>query len=399
MATKVYYQPVAKQVTYDSLTIDSNGYAWLGSRRLNPDAATLYFVADSERFYKGRLLLGHEVVIVDRFARTPGSEIFEDKLYVNKTDGELRVRVGDKWLIVKPGTITDVKDLTSSNGDKLVTAQPILDYIADQISRIVSSVTYDSNNGTINVTKNGITKKSTLTGVAHDPTFDEDSFEFRMPVYAHPDVHIYMDRFDKVKSVRFEKDYTFTDGHVGPAIVLGTADYGQLIKEYACDATPLIDTYTDKTTNSIKITIDDEKTISADVIINPAKDNAISITTNGLMVDVSNKANKLTGSAVENHVLVADSDGDLKDSGIMISTHFDGTSNDTIPTSKAVKDAIESSRIPVLETGSANKVVVSTENGVERSSYTIGGNKLTGGNKLATESAVINKLSWKPITV
>ena len=87
----------------------------------------------------------------------------------------------------------------------------------------------------------------------------------------------------------------------------------------------LIDIYTGQNTKSVKITVSADNKISADVQISAADGNILSIKDDGLYasvtsVDISGKADKLTGDAIKaDQILVDDGTGNLKNSDVLVS--------------------------------------------------------------------------------
>lgn len=103
----------------------------------------------------------------------------------------------------------------------------------------------------------------------------------------------------------------------------------------------LIDIYTGQNTKSVKITVSADNKISADVQISAADGNILSIKDDGLYasvtsVDISGKADKLTGDAIkENQILIDDGNGNLKGGNVFITdvvTKLNGATTDNILT-------------------------------------------------------------------
>ena len=91
----------------------------------------------------------------------------------------------------------------------------------------------------------------------------------------------------------------------------------QTISYSFLDMSTLVDTYTTKagiTSQAFSIA-----GYEFEVHIDPSADNHLSVTTNGLMVDVSDKADKVTG-AVAGNIATLDANGNLVDSGRTFAT-------------------------------------------------------------------------------
>lgn len=83
------------------------------------------------------------------------------------------------------------------------------------------------------------------------------------------------------------------------------------------DMSTLVDTYTAKAGDSAKIL--NIAGYEIEVKIDPSADNHISVTNNGLMVDVSDKADKVTNATAGN-IATLDANGNLVDSGRTFAT-------------------------------------------------------------------------------
>ena len=87
----------------------------------------------------------------------------------------------------------------------------------------------------------------------------------------------------------------------------------------------LVDIYTGQNTKSVTLTVSKDNKISADVKISAADGNILSIKDDGLyasvtLVDISGKADKLTGEAIKaDQILVDDGTGNLKNSNVLVS--------------------------------------------------------------------------------
>ena len=277
-----------------------------------------------------------------------------------------------------------------------------------------------------------------LTGVAHAPVYSKEDLKLTIPVYGQEDIVVDIPKDNFIRDGRYEAEYQLPNGEMGEAIVLvvdnESADSDGDVKEIVIPAAALVHDHTGGTTTSIKVAVSDGNEITADIIIDPVAGNALVLTEAGLKVDISGKADKLA-EAVEGNVFVQTADGNLADSGVSIKKSGEmGESATEVPVAsliaaaiaaavKTAQDSIQekldaitnedgTGRLDLLEDkvdgikesiigeGEAGKVVVSTASGIERSAAAIGGATLSesaDANTLATEAAVLDAMSWKPM--
>ena len=417
---------------------------WAGFKALAAkDENTLYFIEDAKKIYKGSVDMTEAIRVVDAFDDVPGEDIVEGKIYINATSFETRLRNGDAWVVMSPGYITSGDDFTSENGAKLATIGATMAYITDAIADITGGTAFVKEvtwaDGKLNVDKGEETPTTIeLTGVAHNPVYDKDNLKVTIPVYGQEDVVIDIPKDNFIRDGRYEESYQLPNGEMGEAIVLTVdnedADSDGAVKEIVIPAAALVHDHTGGETQSIKVSVSDGNEITADIIIDPVAGNALVLTEDGLKVDISGKADKLAG-AVEGNVFVQTADGNLADGGVAIKKEGEmGESAAEIPVASLIAAAIAAAvknaqdalqeqlnaitneegtgRLDLLEDkvdgikesiigdGEAGKLVVSTESGIERSEASIGGATLgetADANKLATEAAVIEALSWKTL--
>lgn len=415
------------------------GYLGLATK----DANTLYFIEDAKKIYKGTIDMTEAIRVVDSFADTPGADIAEGKLYVNATTFEVRFKNGSNWVVLSPGYITAGDDFTSENGSKFATISATMAYITKAIADItggtafVKDVTWED--GVLLVDKGEEAPAEVeLTGVAHDLVYNKEGLKLTIPVYGQEDIVVDIPKDNFVRDGRYEAEYDLPDGSKGAAIVLvidnEDSDSDQTTKEIVIPATGLIDEYTGGDTDTVKVTVSEGNEITATVVIDPVAGNALVATASGLKVDISGKADKIANATAGN-VVVADEYGNIADGSVSIKKSGDmGDSDTVVPVASLIAAAIASAvktaqdnlqaqideitneegtgRLDVLEEkvdnisdsivgeGNANEVIVSTANGIARSGKTVGGETLAetaDANTVATEAAVVDALSWKPI--
>lgn len=407
------------------------------------DANTLYFIEDAKKIYKGDVDMTEAIKVVDNFDAAPGADIVEGKLYINAATFEVRVKNGDAWVVMTPGYIAAGDDFTSENGGKLATIGATMAYITEQIANITDGTAFVKDvtwtDGKLMVDNGAEQAKAVeLTGVAHAPVYDKEDLKLTIPVYGQEDIVVDIPKDNFIRDGRYEAKYKLPNGEMGEAIVLvvdnESADSDGDVKEIVIPAAALVHDHTGGTTTSIKVAVSDGNEITANIIIDPVAGNALVLTEAGLKVDISGKADKLA-EAVEGNVFVQTADGNLADSGVSIKKSGEmGDSATELPVASLIAAAIAAAvkkaqdslqeqlnaitneegtgRLDKLEDdvanigdsivgeGDAGKVVVSTESGIARSEAAIGGETLAeeaNANTLATEAAVVDAMSWKPI--
>ena len=306
-------------------------------------SSKLYFVADSQRIYKGDKDITQSVMIVDSFDNVPGNDIFDNKIYINRRTEEFRIRYGDDWIVILPEKVRLGSGVTPANANKIPTVNAILEYVESVVTVAgVTDVSYDVSTGTLSVTDDGVTTDTQLTGVAHDIDIDASSATVRIPMYGLPSVEVDLSGLDGLRSVDYDPEYRFDEQTVGPAVVITLGRFGLPDVQYAFDPSPFIDIYRGGETSSVLLNVDSDRYIYATVKVSTDADNHLEIREDGLYVDVSDKADKLTpGQYHENDVLIADNEGNIASSGVTINrTDRLTRSYDKVPSDMTVLEAI-----------------------------------------------------------
>lgn len=313
------------------------------------------------------------------------------------------------------------KWVEASLGYRYMTRSEIMDAVADDIVDIV----WSNENGALVVTNHAGTPVNPikLMGVAHDPIYTEEELTLRIPVYGGDDFIMTIPRDKYIKSIRFESNWVFDDGHVGPAIVVVVSD-GITESEIAGDASGIANIFYGQETATAKITIDGEtRNVTADVKLSSIANNPLKIDNEGLWVDLSGVVGKK--QIQTGFLLVADGQGEFTYGGTgaeleMTTAIADLTNPEKkVVTAKLIADAI-SAAISALEISIEEKIgdlearIVDLENkvdigegengviliangdGMTRSAFKIGGPTLDteSNDTLATEEAMTKALSW-----
>lgn len=313
------------------------------------DANTLYFVIDAKRIYKGANDVTSNIEVVTAFdpaepaAGTVSlANAFEGKLYLNATTFEMRIKNGAAWSVLSPGYLTTGGNWAQADNDsKLGTIGVIKTIIGQAIAAAKADVTFDSATGTLTVGDSS----ARLVGVINSVSYDPDQLQLVVKsVSASGDptsqvISLPKDNF--VRSGRYEAEYDLPDGSKGPAIVLVVNDGVGADKEVVIPAASLVDVYTGGKSQNIQVSVSDGNVITATAVIDPAEGNALVSTEAGLKVDISGKAN--TVSAVSGNIIVANGDGNMKDSEVSIIAEGEmGNSAAKIPVASVIATAISS---------------------------------------------------------
>lgn len=332
---KVNFSVVNKLSSYNALTAK--------------DANTLYFVIDAKRIYKGANDVTSNIEVVTAFDPAEPAEgtvslanAFEGKLYLNAATFEMRIKNGTAWSVLSPGYLTTGGNWAQADNDgKLGTIGVIKTIIGQALAAAKSEVTFDSSTGTLTVGDSS----ARLVGVINSVSYDQDQLQLVVKsVSASGDptsqvISLPKDNF--VRSGRYEANYDLPGGTKGPAIVLVVNDGVGADKEVVIPAASLVDVYTGGKSNNIQVSVNEGNVITASAIIDPVAGNALVSSEAGLKVDISGKANTVT--ATEGNIIVANGDGNMKDSGLSVIAEGDmGTSATKIPVASVIATAISS---------------------------------------------------------
>lgn len=230
--------------------------------------------------------------------------------------------------------------------------------IENRLASCIVDVVYSDSRGALVISDyTGTLKEVGLDGLVHSVTYD--NYELRIPIFGKEDLVVPIPKDSSLRAAWFDPHYTFPDGSVKPAIVFEVVDE-EGSRLVPMDASDLYNILHGSSTDSIRVIVNNEEgEITANIRIDDSSDNLLSVTENGLLVDISEVRR-------------------------------------AIDTLSGRVDEIERN---LVGEGSPDKVVLSTEKGVTRSDYELGGNILseTGSNLIATETAVKEAISWKPI--
>lgn len=224
-------------------------------------------------------------------------------------------------------------------------------------SNIVEVEWKDEEGALVLTQMDGDTRPVDLKGIAHNIVADDrpDEIILTFPVFGQEDIVINVPKGSKIISLRFEKEYEFPDGSVKPAIVVTVVENGEQ-REIPADASGMVNIYQGGETNTATVWVESvDGVITADVRIASIVNNRLKISVDGgLYVELTDIEDRLS----------------------------------------------ELERRATITEGEVGELVVTTEDGIQRSDMKIGGSTLseTGSDKLlTTEEAVIRALSWRDV--
>ena len=440
------WQGTENRVNFYALTMSQ--YAGVSVK----DTNTLYFVTDAGKIYKGDIDVTTSIVITESFPEA--SAAIANKLYVNSTTLEMQITSDNaSWITLSPGYLSDGSNWAEADGKKLATIALIKKGIQEAITAINLTTTFENSTGTIKV---GDNQGAVLTGVAHDPQYDRGQLKLTIPVYGSSDIVVNIPKDKFVKSGKYYEQYPEEEPTQYKVIVLEVESGSPVI----IPAESLVDVYTaDNEGKNVTVTVTDENKISAEITIDPVGGNALTYSEAGFKVDISGKVDTYnSGNASE--ILLSDAEGKTvsRSGKTVISGDTPlGTEDTQLATAKVIAAAISSAvssaqsalqaaidgkldkltgsdsdagKIVVVDsTGKsieissnklsdfatasevANKVdkvvgtldnviVFGAEGALKDSTKSIGSSELSGSkdaNKLATEAAVEEALSWNSI--
>lgn len=259
------------------------------------DPDVLYFCTDTGKIYKGTIDFTENITAVASRPTNPAA----GKLYLAQDTGRVEAYIAGSWsTIAYPATTTVDKD---SDDVHVPTAKAVYDAIAGlaSSSEIVASVEAGTAAATLKVTDGEGTESTvTIPGVVTKPTWDAVERKLTIPVTGE----------DAAVEVNFGKDI-FLDP---------TADNGynastKKIELYLNDGTgetegtkieipaeDLVDIYTGGTANGTSVSVSDGNVISVSLVVDPSAENILTVTENGIMVNVTSLTDRI--DALEDNV-------------------------------------------------------------------------------------------------
>lgn len=339
------------------------------------DENALYIVTDAGAIFKGSHNVTSDVSVatVAPATLTEGKVQFVKVTAGGKTMYDVYVGgAGNAAIKALPGSVDDKAAFadTATFGAYIPTVTAVKNFVEDSLKTVTANANkalIDAKfaNGTLtfNHADGSAASTATLTGVAHDISWDPNAYKLTVKNYGAQDVEINIPKDFFLQDGKFEPEHTFHDSkgstYKSPAIVLTVnIQNGETAtaKEIAIPVKDLVDTYTVGSTNTVKLTMDAQHNITADVVVSGGAD------ADKILVKTANGVGQATKS-------VSDIEGDI-DSKVAAAK-------------KSITDIIPGA-------GDANKVIISTASGSTRSTMTLGGQAFAttpNATTLATEKA------------
>ena len=351
------------------------------------DANSLYIIEDAGRIYKGDKNVTSDTSLVTSVPDT----LAPDKVAIVQVSADTEtvydIYVGNASSVpvkVQPGVVTkgSAFDNESTFGSYTATVSAIKQFVNTAVQEATSGasaafIDASFSDGTLTFTpadSSGNTNVE-LTNVAHGIQWDAAQFKLTIPQYGvEEDVVINIPKDFFLQSGEYIEDHEFTpdegEPYHSPAIHLvvnvqgGEAGTKQDIYIPVKD---LVDTYTVASTDTVTLTLSPQNQISAQV-----------------------KFDTTTVQNGDEHILVKTATGIAETTKSLNDIAFD--------ISTAVEAAKQEIQDNLLGTGEADKVVISTANGITRSTATIGGaalNSSPAATVLATEKATSDAINTR----
>ena len=354
------------------------------------DANSLYVIEDAGRIYKGDKNVTGDTSLVTEVPET----LQADKVAIVKVDASGQtmydIYVGDSSnapVKVQPGVVSDSNDFNNEGtfGSYTATVSAIKAFVNKAVQDATSGASaafidasFSDATGTLTFTPADSSGNKTveLTNVAHGIQWDATQFKLTIPQYGvEDDVVINIPKDFFLQSGEYIADHEFQPAGEGepyhsPAIHLVVnvqGGEGGTKKDIYIPVKDLVDTYTVKSTDTVTLTLSPQHEISAQV--------------------------KFDTTTVQNgseHILVKTATGIAE-----TTKSLNDIAGDITSAVNAAKGEINAN---LPGAGDPDKVIISTANGMKRSTAGIGGATLNGtpnATTLATEAAVSTAINTR----
>lgn len=352
------------------------------------DANSLYIIEDTGRIYKGDKNVTSDTSLVTSVPDT----LQADKVaivQVNASDQTMYdIYVGNASNVpvkVQPGVVSNADDFNNDStfGSYTATVSAIKTFVNQAVQGATSGtsaafINASFSDGTLTFTPADSSGNKTveLTNVAHGIQWDPDQFKLTIPQYGvEEDVVINIPKDFFLQSGEYIEDHEFTPDGEGepyhsPALHLVVNIQGGEAgtkKDIYIPVKDLVDTYTVASTDTVTLTLSPQNEISAQV-----------------------KFDTTTVQTGDEHVLVKTATGLAE-----TTKSLNDIAGDISTAVNAAKGEINAN---LPGAGEADKVIISTANGMTRSTASIGGAALNGtpnATTLATEKAVSDTINTR----
>ena len=251
------------------------------------DANVLYFCTDTGKIYKGDIDFTNMVVVADSKPATP----IVGKLYVLADSDTVEAYTASGWVVVSKAVATTI-DKDSTN-DKVASAKAVYDAIQAAVEDLagsedtIKSVEAGTTEAAIKVTKgDDSSSEFTVKGVVTTPTWDATARKLTLPVSGGTSVEVEIGK-DIFIDPSADNKYNPETGNIELYLNDGA---GGAATKIEVPASSLVDVYTGGTTDSATVAVSDDNVVTATVKVDSAEGNAITVTANGLRVDLGDYA-------------------------------------------------------------------------------------------------------------
>lgn len=235
---------------------------------------TLYFITDTLQLYKGTEEYTKSMQFVSQLPANGQAQ--QGVLYILASDFSAYRFTGSSYQKLFLGYVTEIPSVSPTN-DNVPTTKAVADYVTSKIAAItgtaegwVESVTYS--NGVLTVVNSSAGHETTLSGVAHDATYDAQNQKLTIPMFGQDALEINFSRLSAVSGGVYNPDtqnieLTLANGNV-VEIPVGS----------------LVDIYTGLGTLTTTTSVNENNQISVSVKVSATANNAITIESDGLYV-------------------------------------------------------------------------------------------------------------------
>lgn len=352
------------------------------------DANSLYIIEDAGRIYKGDKNVTSDTSLVTSVPDTLAPDKVAIVQVTADTETVYDIYVGNASSVpvkVQPGVVTKSSAFSNEGtfGSYTATVSAIKAFVNQAVQTATSGTSkafIDASfaDGTLTFTPADSSGNKTveLTNVAHGIQWDSSQFKLTIPQYGvEEDVVINIPKDFFLQSGEYIEDHEFTPDGEGepyhsPAIHLVVNIQGGEAgtkKDIYIPVKDLVDTYTVASTDTVTLTLSPQHEISAQV-----------------------KFDTTTVQNGDEHILVKTATGIAE-----TTKSLNDIASDISAAVEAAKEEIQDN---LLGAGEADKVVISTANGITRSTATIGGAALNSSptaTVLATEKATSDAINTR----
>ena len=245
----------------------------------------LYFCTDTGKLYKGGVDFTNDLVAVS----TKPSNPVAGKIYVIADTDTVEVYVNNAWKVLSypVDTIIDM----NSDDVHVASAKAVYDAIQAAVEGIASaantvkSVEAGEADASVKITKgDGTTTEVVVPGVAKAPIWDSASRKLTIPVSNGDDVVVNIGKdifLDSTAQNGYNEETQTID------LYLNDGTEGSEPTKISIPTASLVDIYTGGTTQTATASVSDANVVTVNVKVDPAAENGLSVTANGLMVNLS----------------------------------------------------------------------------------------------------------------